>query len=98
MMTQPSGSPRGDAWSGRRELLVPDRSHQKTLWPVLGRPGALLVHGDVAGVWRGRQEAASRIDCQPFRRLAASIRRGIEEEAALAARVRGVTDATITVE
>ena len=34
-----------------RELLVPDRP-VKELWPVLGRPGAVLVDGEVAGTWR----------------------------------------------
>ncbi|MEI4273321.1 winged helix DNA-binding domain-containing protein [Klenkia sp. LSe6-5] len=34
-----------------RELLVPDRPATE-LWPVLGRPGAVLVDGEVAGTWR----------------------------------------------
>jgi Winged helix DNA-binding domain len=35
-----------------RELLVPDRSRHKALWPVLGRPGAVLVGTDLVGTWR----------------------------------------------
>lgn len=39
-----------------RELLVPDRP-VKDLWPVLGRPGAVLVDGEVAGTWRPTTKA-----------------------------------------
>lgn len=37
-----------------RDLLVPDAGRHKALWPVLGRPGAVLVDGEVAGTWRPR--------------------------------------------
>ncbi|GIG21890.1 hypothetical protein Cch01nite_26140 [Cellulomonas chitinilytica] len=37
-----------------RTLLVPDAARHKALWPVLGRPGAVLVDGEVAGTWRPR--------------------------------------------
>lgn len=37
-----------------RELLVPDAARRKELWPTLGRPGAVLVDGEPAGVWRPR--------------------------------------------
>ena len=35
-----------------RDLLVPDKSRHKALWPVLGRPGAVLVGTEVVGMWR----------------------------------------------
>ena len=37
-----------------RSLLVPDAARHKALWPVIGRPGALLVGTEVAGLWRTR--------------------------------------------
>lgn len=37
-----------------RVLLVPDATHRKALWPALGRPGAVLVDGEVVGTWRPR--------------------------------------------
>jgi Winged helix DNA-binding domain len=37
-----------------RETLVPSAAHRKALWPTLGRPGAVLVDGEVLGTWRPR--------------------------------------------
>jgi hypothetical protein len=37
-----------------RDLLVADPARRKALWPVLGRPGALLVDTEVVGTWRPR--------------------------------------------
>ena len=38
-----------------RQLLVADPAHAKSLWPVLGRPGAVLVGGEIVGIWRPRK-------------------------------------------
>ena len=35
-----------------RELLMPDKTRHKSLWPTLGRPGAVLVGTDIVGTWR----------------------------------------------
>jgi hypothetical protein len=35
-----------------RPMLVPDRTRHKEMWPVIGQPGAVLVDGAVAGIWR----------------------------------------------
>jgi hypothetical protein len=37
-----------------RELLVPDPARRKQMWVVLGRPGAILVGGQLVGTWRPR--------------------------------------------
>lgn len=39
-----------------RKLLVPDPARVKELWPTLGRPGAMLVDGEIAGTWRPRKK------------------------------------------
>ncbi|HYJ77653.1 MAG TPA: crosslink repair DNA glycosylase YcaQ family protein [Actinomycetes bacterium] len=38
-----------------RPLLVDDKAHAKALWPVIGRPGAVLVAGEIVGSWRPRK-------------------------------------------
>lgn len=42
-----------------RELLVPDPACRKELWVVLGRPGAVVVGGEVVGTWRPRSSGKS---------------------------------------
>ena len=37
-----------------RPLLVHDPARAKALWPVIGRPGAVLHDGEVVGSWRPR--------------------------------------------
>jgi len=38
-----------------RALLVPDEVHAKDLWRTLGRPGGVLVDGEITGTWRPRK-------------------------------------------
>jgi hypothetical protein len=48
-----------------REVLVPDPDRRAALWPVLGRPGAIAVDGELVGTWRPRTtkgRLALRID------------------------------------
>src|SRR5829696_7483103 len=39
-----------------REALVPDAALRKRLFPSVGRPGAVLAHGVLAGLWRGHKK------------------------------------------
>jgi len=65
-----------------RELLVPDPARRRELWPTLGRPGAILLDGEIVGTWRARKaRKAVRLDVSPWRRLTAPQRRSIEAEA-----------------
>jgi hypothetical protein len=65
-----------------RSLLVDDPGRAKTLWPVLGRPGAVLRDGEVAGVWRPRK-AGTRLTLQVtlWTKQSAVLRGAIEEQA-----------------
>jgi len=81
-----------------RDLLVPDRKQQKEIWKLLGNPGAVLVDGEIAGVWRARMAGKKRVDLTvtPFGTLSAKARKAVEQESAVVARARGATDATVT--
>lgn len=65
-----------------RPLLVEDPARRKVLWPVLGRPGVLLVNGEIAGVWRPRQSGKRlKIHIEPWDRVTVTARRAVEAQA-----------------
>lgn len=74
-----------------RGTLVPDTAHAKELWPVLGRPGAVLVDGQLVGTWRPRKSGRTfKVAVQPWRTLSASTRNDIVEQAERLAAYRSV--------
>lgn len=65
-----------------RSTLVPDPARAKELWPVLGRPGAVLVDGDLVGAWRPRKSGSKlTVTVQPWGKLAGAVRERIAEQA-----------------
>jgi hypothetical protein len=75
-----------------RDLLVPDKAAHKALWPVLARPGAVLVDGEIAGTWRGRASGdALTVAVQPFAELPPPVWDEIDAEAERVAAVRELT-------
>ena len=66
-------------WGADRELLVPDAARRAELWTSRVWPGALLVNGEIAGVWR---RAGPDITIDTWRTLTASERHAVEAEAA----------------
>ena len=79
-----------------RDLIVPDKVAHKTLWPVLGRPGVLLVDGEVVGVWRPKSSGAKlTLNVEAFAPLPPRIWKDIEAEAERVAGVRGAKDVTV---
>lgn len=74
-----------------RPLLVPDLDHAKSLWPVIGRPGAVLHGGELVAAWRPRKSGRKlRVAIEPWRRLTKAARASIEEQAERLAAFRGV--------
>jgi hypothetical protein len=79
-----------------RALLVPDPAVQKVLWPVLGRPGAVLADGEVVGAWRTKTSGkALTITIEPFVPLPKGIWRELDAEADRVGQVRGATKVTV---
>jgi hypothetical protein len=75
-----------------RELLVPDGPRQKDLWRILGRPGAVLVDGEVAATWRPRASGRTlSIQLDAWRPIKGTTRVAVEQEAACLAAHRGLT-------
>lgn len=75
--------PSGDTWfllHGRdRELLVPDVGRRGELWTPRVWPGAVLVAGEVVGVWRRSQ---AKVSISAWRTLTNAERQAVEAEAA----------------
>jgi hypothetical protein len=75
--------PSGDAsflLQGRdRELLVPDAGRRRELWTSRVWPGAILVDGEIRGIWRRAREV---VTARSWGRLSPAARAAIEAEAA----------------
>ncbi|WP_326568493.1 crosslink repair DNA glycosylase YcaQ family protein [Amycolatopsis rhabdoformis] len=80
-----------------KTVLVPDKARAKEVWKILGSPGALLVDGELMGVWRtrgsGKRLAFTMTAFDPLR---ATDRAAAEEEAERAAKARGYADLSVT--
>jgi hypothetical protein len=80
-----------------RDLIVPDKAAQKALWPVLGRPGALFVDGEVVGTWRPKSSGRKlTVQVEAFAPLPASVWTSVAAEAERVGAVRGATDVSVT--
>ncbi|MBM7806734.1 hypothetical protein JOD57_002571 [Geodermatophilus bullaregiensis] len=81
-----------------RSTLVADPAHAKALWPTLGRPGAVLADGGLAGLWRPRKAGSSlRVAVEPWTPLPPAVRDAIGEQAERLAAFRGVRLAAVDV-
>lgn len=74
-----------------RDLLVPSEAKRKTVWPVLGRPGAVLIDGDIAATWRPRTSSKKlKLEVNTWRRLTKAEGDALDTEAERLAAFRGV--------
>jgi hypothetical protein len=80
-----------------RAVLVPDADRRSALWPVLGRPGAIAVDGELLGLWRPRSKGR-RLDLavEAWTDLAPH-HDAIEAEAARLAHHRGKQPGAVTI-
>ena len=75
-----------------RELLVGDEAQRKDLWRTLGRPGGIVIDGEVAGTWRPRASGRKLgLLVDPWRRLSKKERVALGAESERLAAHRGVT-------
>ncbi|SFT91695.1 Winged helix DNA-binding domain-containing protein [Geodermatophilus amargosae] len=76
---------------GRDRETIADPARRTELWPVLGRPGAVLADGAVAGVWRPRKAGSSlTVAVEPWQPFSPAVRAAVEEQAQRLAAFRGV--------
>ena len=74
-----------------RALLVPDADRRKDLWRTLGRPGAVVVDGEVLGTWRPKTSGDQlTVTVDLWRRPTTRERSKVDEEAERLASFRGV--------
>lgn len=75
-----------------RDLLLPDKAAQRDVFRVLGRRGAILVDGEIAGSWQGRVVSGKRFEvtATPYRPLP-----DLLPEAQVLAQAKGLADASV---
>jgi hypothetical protein len=74
-----------------REVVVPDPARRKALWPVLGRPGAVLADGALVGTWRPRARGRRlALELDPWVPWDAGLDAAVAEQHAHLAAFRGV--------
>lgn len=78
-----------------RELLVPEPDRRRELWPTLGRPGALLVDGELTGTWRARTSRGRlSVTVTPWQ---GELPAAVQAQAEQLALVRGLAPGGVTV-
>ncbi len=75
--------PSGDAYfllqGADRELLIPNADRRSELWTSRVWPGAVLLDGEIVGIWRRAKDV---VTIRSWRRLSRPEREGVEAEAA----------------
>jgi hypothetical protein len=74
----PSGDTFFLLWGRDRELLVADAKRRAELWTTRVWPGAVLLDGEITGVWRRANE---KLTIDTWRRLSAAEKEAVESEA-----------------
>jgi hypothetical protein len=82
-----------------RDLIVPDASKHKALWPILGRPGAILSGTEIVGTWRPKTAGRKfTLRLELWTTLAKTNRKRLDREAERLATHRGLELAAIVEE
>jgi winged helix DNA-binding protein len=79
-----------------RDLIVPDKAAHKVLWPVLGRPGAVLADGEIVAAWRPKTVGKKlTITVDAFGAMPKGVWSQVQDEAQLVATARGAADVAV---
>ncbi len=80
-----------------RALLVPDEARRAEVWKAPGTPGALLVDGEIAGVWRARKASRlkTEVTVNSFGPVSAGTRAAVEGEALRVAAARETAEVSV---
>ena len=79
-----------------REVLVPDAAVRRRIWRVLGGPGTVLVHGEVAALWRPTKQGRKLlVTVESLGTLAPAVREELAAEAERIAPFRGADAAEL---
>jgi hypothetical protein len=64
------------------------------MWPVIGQPGAAIVDGDVAGIWRTKASGRKKLEIKitEFGPVDPGARAVIQQEAARIGALRGIAE------
>jgi hypothetical protein len=82
-----------------RKLVVPDAQRHKALWPVIGRPGAVLVGTEIVGSWRPRASGDKlSLRLELWDTVNKKVRGAVEEEAGRLAAHRGIALANLEID
>lgn len=80
-----------------RELLVPDAAARKHLWRILGRPGGVVVDGEVVGSWRPRTSGRKlTVEVEHWQRPTTAVVAAVAEQAERLAAFRSVALTAVT--
>ena len=78
-----------------RDLLVPAVARHKQLWPIIGRPGAIMVAVDLVGSWRPAAGGSLTVRGEPWTKITKRDRSRIGQQAERLAAHRGVIFSTV---
>ncbi|MBO3103154.1 DNA glycosylase AlkZ-like family protein [Cellulomonas fengjieae] len=77
-----------------RDVVVPDSARHRTLWPTIGRPGAVLAGGEIIGTWRPRAKGRRLgLELDEWVPWSSRTRSAVDVEHERLAQFRGVTPA-----
>ena len=81
-----------------RSLLVAEPARAKDLWRTLGRPGGVLVDGEIVGTWRARKAGPTvTVSVEPWSPQAPAAQAAIEEQAERLAAFRQLSLAAVDI-